>query len=278
MLRIGSHISISKGFQQAAKDTIKIGANTFQFFTRNPRGGSAKEIDTKDIEQLKLLMADHDIHTLLAHAPYTMNPAAQKDEVYRFAHNTLKDDLNRLKQIPCSLYNFHPGSHTGKGVEYGINRITSLLNVVLTGNESTFLLLEGMSGKGTEIGSSFEELKQIIDQVTHHHLMGVCLDTCHLYSAGYDIVNHLDDVIGEFDRIIGLNRLKAIHLNDSKMPFGSHKDRHECIGQGTIGIDALSRVITHPQLKDLPFFLETPNELDGHSLEIELLKKKAYDL
>lgn len=275
MLRIGPHISISKGFKQAAKDAISIDANTFQFFTRNPRGGSAKAIDPKDIDQLKILMAQHDIHTLLAHAPYTMNPAAQKDDVYDFAHLTLRDDLDRLEQIPCSLYNFHPGSHTGKGVEYGIHRIVSLLNAVLTGNESTCLLLEGMSGKGTEIGSRFEELRQIIDQVIHQHLMGVCLDTCHLYSAGYDIVNHLDDVLNDFDRIVGLDRLKAIHLNDSKMPFNSHKDRHEYIGQGTIGLDALSRVINHPQLKHLPFFLETPIELDGHRHEIKLLRKMA---
>ncbi|MBF4695685.1 deoxyribonuclease IV [Fusibacter ferrireducens] len=272
MLRLGPHISIAKGFYQAAKDASQIHANTFQFFTRNPRGGSAKEIDPKDIESLKELMNQQDIAHLLAHAPYTMNPAAQKDDVYAFAKSTFSDDLKRLEKVPCCLYNFHPGSHTGKGVEYGIQRITTLLNDVLTGDEKLHVLLEGMSGKGTEIGSTFEELRAIIDQVTQNHILGVCLDTCHLYSAGYDIVNQLDDVIEQFDQIVGLDRLKAMHLNDSKVPFGSHKDRHEIIGQGTIGIEALSRIINHPKLRHLPFFLETPNELEGHGKEVATLR------
>lgn len=273
MLRLGPHISIAKGFSQAAKDASQIKANTFQFFTRNPRGGAAKAIDPKDIEALKTLMSHHDIAHLLAHAPYTMNPAAQKDDVYAFAKATFTEDLKRLEALPCALYNFHPGSHTGKGVEYGIQRITTLLNEVLTGDEKLYVLLEGMSGKGTEIGSTFDELKSIIDQVTQNQVLGVCLDTCHLYSAGYDIVNQLDNVIEHFDQVIGLNRLKAIHLNDSKVPFASHKDRHEIIGQGTIGIEALARVINHPKLRHLPFFLETPNELEGHKEEIEKLKE-----
>ena len=272
MLRLGPHISIAKGFYQAAKDALQINANTFQFFTRNPRGGSAKSIDPKDIESLKTLMAQNGIAHLLAHAPYTMNPAAQKDDVYAFAKATFSDDLKRLTALPCTLYNFHPGSHTGMGIEYGIQRITTLLNEVLTGDEELCVLLEGMSGKGTEIGSTFEELRAIIDQVTQNHVLGVCLDTCHLYSAGYDIVDHLDEVIDHFDQIVGLDRLKAIHLNDSKVAFNSHKDRHETIGQGTIGIEALTRVINHPKLCHLPFFLETPNELEGHALEIAALK------
>ncbi len=272
MFRLGPHISISKGFSQAAKGATQINANTFQFFTRNPRGGTAKAIDPDDIKALKELMAQHDIAHLLAHAPYTMNPAAQKDDVYTFAKSTFADDLKRLEALPCSLYNFHPGSHTGKGIEYGIQRITTLLNEILTGEEKLYVLLEGMSGKGTEIGSTFEELRAIIDQVTQNHVLGVCLDTCHLYSAGYDIVNQLDDVIEHFDQIVGLDRLKAIHLNDSKVPFASHKDRHEIIGQGTIGIEAITRIINHPKLHHLPFFLETPNELEGHQEEITKLR------
>ncbi|GAU79458.1 endonuclease IV [Fusibacter sp. 3D3] len=203
--------------------------------------------------------------------------AAQKDDVYAFAKSTFADDLKRLEALPCALYNFHPGSHTGKGIEYGIQRITTLLNEVLTGDEKLYVLLEGMSGKGTEIGSTFEELRSIIDQVTQSHVLGVCLDTCHLYSAGYDIVNQPDDVIEHFDQIIGLDHLKAIHLNDSKVPFESHKDRHEIIGQGTIGIEALTRVINHSKLRHLPFFLETPNELEGHEVEITKLSALYKD-
>jgi len=265
---IGCHISIAKGFYKAGKDAVKIGGNTFQFFTRNPRGGNAKALDPADINKLKTIMEENDFGPLLAHAPYTMNMASSKTEVREFAKLAFKEDLERLEQIPCNLYNFHPGSHTQDGVEVGIQRIVEILNDVLTGDESTFVLLEGMSGKGSEIGSKFEELRDIIKGVTHNHLMGVCLDTCHLYSAGYDIVNDLDGVLETFDKIVGLKRLKAIHLNDSKMPFASNKDRHEKIGEGTIGEDALLKLVHHPKLKHLPFLLETPNELPGYTDEI----------
>lgn len=272
-MHIGCHISIAKGFHKAAKDSVKIGANTFQFFTRNPRGGSAKAIDPEDIAKLKVIMDEHEFGPLLAHAPYTLNMASNKPEVRDFARQAFKEDLERLEQIPCSLYNFHPGSHLKDGVEVGIERIVEILNEVITGKESTFILLEGMSGKGSEVGSKFEELRAIIDGVHHNHLMGVCLDTCHMYSAGYDIVNDLDGVIDDFDRVVGLDRLKAVHLNDSKMPFASNKDRHERIGEGTIGKDALLKLVHHPKLKHLPFLLETPNELPGYSEEIELMRK-----
>jgi len=272
-MHIGCHISIAKGFHKAAKEAVKIGGNTFQFFTRNPRGGNAKAIDPVDIEKLKTVMEEHDFGPLLAHAPYTLNMASSKPEVRDFARQAFKEDLERLEQIPCGLYNFHPGSHLKDGVEVGTARIVEILNDVLTGDESTFILLEGMSGKGSEIGSKFEELRDIIEGVKHKHMMGVCLDTCHMYSAGYDIVNDLDGVIDEFDRIIGLDRLKAIHLNDSKMPFASNKDRHEKIGEGTIGADALLKLVHHPKLMHLPFLLETPNEMSGYSEEIDMITK-----
>ncbi|MBS4537802.1 deoxyribonuclease IV [Clostridium sp. D2Q-11] len=271
---IGSHLSIAKGFSNASKEAIQIGANTFQFFTRNPRGGKAKALDLDDIKKVKSIMKENDFGPLLAHAPYTMNPASYKGNVWEFAKMAFRDDLDRLETIPCSLYNFHPGSHTGKGVEYGIDRISQLLNEVLTGEESTWILLEAMSGKGTEIGRNFEELRAIIDKVEHSDKIGVCIDTCHIYSAGYDIVNDLDGVLNKFDEIIGLDRLKAIHLNDSKMPFGSNKDRHEKLGEGTIGLEAIINIINHPRLKDLPFFLETPNELEGYKKEIEIIIEK----
>lgn len=269
---IGCHLSISQGFKKAGEVTVGIGANTFQFFTRNPRGGNAKELNIEDIKGLKKVMVENNFGPLLAHAPYTLNMASHKEDTWNFAKMAFKDDLQRLETIPCSLYNFHPGSHTGKGVEYGIERISSVLNEIITGNESTSILLEGMSGKGTEIGSTFEELRSIIDKVKHKELMGVCLDTCHLYSAGYDIANNLDGVLEEFDKIVGIDRLKAIHLNDSMNEFGSKKDRHAGIGEGTIGLDALINVIKHPQLKHLPFFLETPYEPEGHKREIETIK------
>ncbi len=269
---IGSHLSISQGFTKAGEMALSINANTFQFFTRNPRGGNAKELDIEDIQGLKKIMKEKDFGPLLAHAPYTLNMASYKEETWNFAKMAFKDDLQRLETIPCSLYNFHPGSHTGKGVEYGIERIAAVLNEIITDNESTTILLEGMSGKGTEIGSTFEELRAIIDKVKYSDLMGVCLDTCHLYSSGYDIVNNLDGVLEEFDRIVGIDRLKAIHLNDSMTEFGSKKDRHAGIGEGTIGLDALINVIKHPQLKHLPFFLETPHEPEGHKKEIETIR------
>ncbi len=272
-MHIGCHISIAKGFHKAAKESVNIGANTFQFFTRNPRGGKAKALDPSDLEKLEIIMKENNFGPLLAHAPYTMNMASSKPEVREFAKLALKEDLERLEQLPCSLYNFHPGSHTQDGVAVGTQRIIDILNEVLMGDGSTFILLEGMSGKGSEIGSKFEELRDIIEGVDHKHLMGVCLDTCHLYSAGYDIVNDLEGVIEAFDKIVGLERLKAVHLNDSKMDFGSNKDRHEKIGEGTIGEEALMALVHHPKLRHLPFFLETPNELPGYANEIERMSK-----
>lgn len=269
---LGCHQSIAKGFSKAALEAVKINANTFQFFTRNPRGGKAKDLDPNDIAKLRDIMEEHNFGQLLAHAPYTMNMAASKPEVYDFAKIALKSDLERLENLPCDLYNFHPGSHVGQGLEVGIEKIVAILNETLTGEEKVSILLEAMSGKGTEIGFKFEHLRDIIDRVNHKHLMGVCLDTCHLYSAGYDIVNDLDGVLAEFDRIVGLDRLKAIHLNDSKVDFASNKDRHEIIGEGTIGSEALSRFITHEKLKHLPFNLETPNDMDGYKKEIEFFR------
>lgn len=275
---IGSHLSISQGFKKAGEMSLDIGANTFQFFTRNPRGGKAKDLDLEDINKLKAIMKENNFGPLLAHAPYTMNPASYKEDVWEFAKMIFRDDLDRLEKIPCDLYNFHPGSHTGKGVEYGINRITKLLNEVITGNESTMILLEAMSGKGTEIGRSFEELKQIIDNVKHSELIGVCIDTCHIYSAGYDIVNNLDEVLEDFHRIIGIDKLKAIHLNDSMKEYSSNKDRHAKIGEGTIGLEAIIKIVSHPQLKELPFFLETPNELEGYREEIETIRQSIANV
>ncbi|EOC99895.1 deoxyribonuclease IV [Caldisalinibacter kiritimatiensis] len=271
-MHLGCHLSISKGYEEAGKQALSIGANTFQFFTRNPRGGKAKEINAEDVKKLKDIMVEHSFGPLLAHAPYTLNMASHKERIWEFAKMTLADDLKRLEEIPCDLYTFHPGNHLKKGVEYGINRITEGLNEILTGNESTTILLETMSGKGTEVGYTFEQIKEIIDKVKYSELMGVCLDTCHIYSAGYDIVNDLDDVLQKFDDIIGLDRLKAIHLNDSMKDFNSKKDRHEKIGKGTIGLEAINKIITHPQLKHLPFLLETPNDLEGYKEEIELLR------
>jgi len=271
-MNIGSHISISKGYYNAVKETNSIGGNTFQFFSRNPRGGKAKEIDLEDIGKAKLLMEKHNVHSILAHAPYTMNLASAKEDVAIFAKSMMIDDLNRMKMIPCNLYNFHPGSHIGLGVEKGTEKIVGALNDVTGINEKVYILLETMAGKGTEIGRSFEELKNIIDGVKNNKMIGVCLDTCHIYSAGYDIVNNLDGVVEEFDRVIGIERLKAIHLNDSMKDFESFKDRHEKIGKGTIGLNTIINVINHPKLRHLPFLLETPNELDGYKSEIEMLK------
>jgi deoxyribonuclease-4 len=254
------------------KDALSINANTFQFFTRNPRGGKAKEPDLADIEKFHTLAKENGISTILAHAPYTLNACSKDERVREFAHIVFEDDLKRMELTPGQLYNFHPGSHVGQGADIGIRLIAEQLNNVLVPDMTTTVLLETMAGKGSEIGRSFEELRAIIDAVELDEKLGVCLDTCHVYDAGYDIVDHLDDVIDEFDRIIGLNRLKAIHLNDSKNPFASHKDRHERIGEGSIGLDAFIRIINHPALCRLPFFLETPNELDGYKKEIELLR------
>ncbi|MBC3797604.1 deoxyribonuclease IV [Acetobacterium tundrae] len=273
MLIIGPHLSIAGGYKKAGKEAISIGANTFQFFTRNPRGGKAKALDPKDVESLVEIMKANDFGELLAHAPYTLNMCSAKPETREFARMAFKEDLLRLEELPCQLYNFHPGSHTGQGVNTGIKGIVDLLNDEMWPDQKTTVVLETMSGKGTEIGRNFEELKAIIDGTELKEKIGVCLDTCHVYSGGYDIVGNLESVLEDFDRIIGLNYLKCVHLNDSKMLFGSHKDRHEKIGLGTLGVDAFRRIVTHPLLKDLPFFLETPQEsaLD-YKKEIDLLR------
>lgn len=265
-------MSTSKGYESMGKTAVEIGANTFQFFTRNPRGSKAKKIDPEDISKLIKISNENQFGTLLAHAPYTLNPASAKDSVREFAKITMEDDLHRMEFLPNSYYNFHPGSHTGLGVEKGIEHIIELLNDIMNENQTTTILLEAMSGKGTEIGSKFEELKTIIDGVELKEKIGVCIDTCHIHEAGYDIINNLDGVLEEFDTIIGLDKLKAVHLNDSKNPTGAKKDRHEKIGEGTLGIETIKKVINHKSLRDLPFFLETPNEIEGYAKEIELLK------
>lgn len=274
MLKIGCHVSSSNGYTSMIEDTKYIGGNVFQWFTRNPRGCQAKEINPIDFSNFLSLAKEYNFGPFLAHAPYTLNPCSSKEEVREFALDVFKKDMEILEKIPNSMYNFHPGSHVGQGKEIGIQMIIELLNNVIKEEQSTIILLETMAGKGSEVGSRFEELKMIIDGVKYNNHLGVCLDTCHVFDGEYDIVNHLDEVLDEFDRIIGLNRLKAIHLNDTKNPFGSHKDRHECIGKGYLGIDAISRIINHPKLKHLPFYLETPNELDGYKAEITLLKSK----
>lgn len=272
MLNIGCHLSASKGFLNMGETALSIGGNTFQFFTRNPRGGAAKDIDPNDAEKLNKLMAENNFAKILAHAPYTLNACAKVESIREFAHNTMLDDLKRMEFVPNNMYNFHPGSHVGQGAETGIELISGLLNDILWEEQSTLVLLETMAGKGSEVGSRFEEIREIIDRVNLSDKMGVCLDTCHVYDAGYDIVGDLDGVLTEFDRVIGLGRLKAIHINDSKNPFASHKDRHEKIGLGSIGTEAFERIINHPALRHLPFFLETPNELDGYAEEIKLLR------
>ncbi len=323
MLIVGPHISIAKGFKHAGKEALKVDANTFQFFTRNPRGGNAKALDFEDIGALREIMETHDFGPLLAHAPYTLNMASDKPETRDFAKRAFKEDLERLKVIPCQLYNFHPGSHVGQGSDKGIelileilNRdfakrafkedlerlkvipcqlynfhpgshvgqgsdkgielILEILNECITPEQETIVLLEAMAGKGSEIGFTFEELRKIIDGVTYSEKMGVCMDTCHVYSAGYDIVNDLDGVLAQFDEMVGLDRLKALHLNDSMTPFGSHKDRHEKLGFGSIGIDTFVNIVNHPQLKDKPMFLETPQEkFTDYKKEIDLLREAA---
>lgn len=272
MLTIGAHLSASKGYTAMLRQAQEIGANTFQFFTRNPRGGSAKAIDEKDVNQFLQLMESEGFNVILAHAPYTLNCCSAKLETREFALNTFADDLRRMEYTPNQLYNFHSGSHTGQGADVGIEQIADVLNKVLFPEMTTTVLLETMAGKGTEVGRSFEELRAIIDRVELSDKMGVCLDTCHVSDAGYDVANDLDGVLDEFDRIIGIDRLKAVHLNDSKNPVGAHKDRHEKIGEGYIGTQAFEKIINHPALKSLPFYLETPNELDGYAREIELLK------
>lgn len=273
MFLIGCHLSMANGFVQMGKDALSIGANVFQFFSRNPRGGKAKPIDPKDVEQFLEMCDEHQFGPLLAHAPYTLNGCSADPKIREFATATMRDDLERMEHTPGNLYNFHPGSHVGQGIEAGIEMIVKMLNEIMFSDQRTTVLLETMAGKGSEVGSRFEELRQIIDGVTLAEKLGVCLDTCHVNDAGYDVVNDLDGVLAEFDKVIGLSRLKAIHLNDSMNPLGARKDRHAVIGGGHLGVEALARVINHPLLRDLPFYLETPNELPGYGKEIKLLKE-----
>lgn len=273
MLYIGCHLSYSKGYEAMGVQALEIDANTFAFFTRNPRGGSAKVIDEADAAKLREIMAAKGFGKLVAHAPYTMNACAADANIRRFAREAMADDLIRMESTPGNYYNFHPGSHVKQGVEIGIELISQQLNEVLRPEQSTIVLLETMAGKGSEMGRNFEELRQIIDRTELSDKLGVCLDTCHVWDGGYDIVGDLDGVIEEFDRVIGLDRLKAIHLNDSMNPLGAHKDRHAKIGEGHIGADALIRVINHPAFKGLPFILETPNDIDGYAREIKFLRE-----
>lgn len=275
MIRIGCHLSSSKGYESMAKDAISIDANTFQFFTRNPRGGNAKAINEKDVERFLATAKDKDITPLLAHAPYTLNACSADPKLRDFAKRTMADDLVRMEYTPGNMYNFHPGCHVKQGVETGITYIAQMLNTILSPDQTTTVLLETMAGKGSEIGGRFEELKQILDLVDLSDHMGVCLDTCHVWDGGYDIVNHLDEVLNEFDQTIGLNRLKAIHLNDSQNPLGAHKDRHAKLGEGYIGLDTFKRIVTHPILGKLPFYMETPNDLDGYAREIHMMREAA---
>ena len=271
-LTIGSHISSAGGYEAMGKRAVKMNANTFAFFTRNPRGGKAKEIHQEDVERYKEISRQHEFGKIVAHAPYTMNACAAKEDLREFAKNILTDDLKRMDYIPGNYYNFHPGSHVGQGVQTGIEKIAQVLNAVLKPEWNTTVLLETMAGKGTEVGGNFEEIRQIMDLVECREKLGVCMDTCHLWDGGYDIVGGLDGVLEEFDRVIGLEHLKAVHLNDSKNPLGSHKDRHEKIGEGHIGLDALAAVVQHPKLRHLPFILETPNDEAGWAEEIRTLR------
>ena len=277
MLKIGCHLSSSKGFLAMGKIALSIGANTFQFFTRNPRGGKAKAVNPEDAAALIKLCQENNFAKLLAHAPYTMNPCAADEGLRDFARNVMEGDLEMLEYVPGNLYNFHPGSHVKQGVEIGIEKISAMLNEMLHKDLHTTVLLETMAGKGSEVGRNFEELSAILDKVRLNEKMGVCLDTCHIFDGGYDIVNDLDGVLEEFDKIIGLERLHAIHLNDSLNVKGSHKDRHACIGTGNIGLEAMTRIINHPALRNLPFCLETPNELPGYANEIALLREKYLE-
>ena len=272
MFYIGCHLSCSKGFTAMERDAERIGATTFQFFTRNPRGSSVKALDLADIREFLKRKEEKGLGTLVAHAPYTLNACSADEKVREFARNTMADDLARLEHTPGNVYNFHPGSHVKQGTETGIRLIAETLNAILKPEQSTIVLLETMAGKGSEVGSRFEELREILDRVELSEKMGVCLDTCHVWDGGYDIAGDLDGVLTEFDRIVGLSRLKAVHLNDSMNPLGARKDRHARIGEGHIGLDALVRVVNHPALRELPFCLETPNDLEGYKREIGLLR------
>ena len=275
MLHIGCHLSSSKGFAAMGRQALEVGADTFQFFTRNPRGSRAKDIDPADAAALVSLLKEHRFAPIVAHAPYTLNLCGKEAQNRVFARETMADDLRRMEFVPGQYYNFHPGSHVGQGTEAGISLIAEGLNAILTPEPTTTVLLETMAGKGSEVGGRFEELREILDRVELGEKMGVCLDTCHVSDGGYDIIGDLDGVLTEFDRVIGLHRLKAIHLNDSKNPIGARKDRHACIGEGEIGLEALTRVVRHPALQGLPFCLETPNELPGYAKEITLMRKQA---
>ena len=272
MLYAGCHLSASRGYFDMGKTAKEIGANTFQFFTRNPRGGKAKQTDVEDVKKYLVIAKANEFGKLVAHAPYTVNPCSAEEKTREFARLIIEDDLERLEHIPGNYYNLHPGSHSGQGVEAGVNWIAGMLNDILAPRHKTTVLLETMAGKGSEIGSRFEELRMIIDRVKLKEKIGVCIDTCHLNDAGYDIVNDLENVLKDFDSVIGLEKLYAVHVNDSKNPLGSHKDRHEKLGEGYIGTDAILRIINHPKLQGRPFILETPNELDGYQKEIEELK------
>ena len=273
MLYIGCHLSASKGFLAMGKQAHSIGANTFQFFTRNPRGGKAKDIDEKDVKAYLEFAKEHNFGRIVAHAPYTLNAAGADARVREFALETFADDLKRMEYVPDNYYNFHPGSHVGQGVEKGIELISDVLNKVLFPEMTTTVLLETMAGKGSEVGRTFEEIRAIIDRTELSDKLGVCLDTCHISDGGYDIINNPEAVLEEFDRVIGIDRLKAIHLNDSMNPMGAHKDRHQKIGDGHIGFEALMKFIKMPQLEGLPINLETPNELDGYAKEIAMIKE-----
>ena len=275
MLTLGCHLSASKGYLHMGREAAELGGNTFQFFTRNPRGGNAKELDLKDVAAFQAFAREHGIPVILAHAPYTLNGCSADENVRDFAVRTMADDLRRMEATPGNLYNFHPGSHVGQGVETGISFIAEMLNTVLNPDMTTTVLLETMAGKGSEVGSRFEELREIIDRTEHREKLGVCLDTCHVNDAGYDIVHDLDGVLTQFDKVIGLEKLKAVHVNDSKNPLGAHKDRHEKIGEGTLGLDAIVHVMTHPALREKPFYLETPNDLAGYAHEIALLRERC---
>ena len=275
-LYIGNHTTSSKGYARMARQMIANGGNTFAFFTRNPRGGRAKEIDPEDVRKFLELTEEYKFGKIVAHAPYTLNACAAKENIREFARETMADDLKRMEWTPGNYYNFHPGSHVGQGSEIGIQKIAELLNDVLTEEQTTTVLLETMSGKGTEVGRNFEELRKILNLVEKKSKMGICLDTCHVWDGGYDIVHDLDGVLNDFDHIIGLERLKAIHLNDSLNDCGSHKDRHARIGEGKIGMEALVRIIKHPALREIPFILETPNDDFGWTEEIHVLKEAFY--
>ena len=275
MLHIGCHLSAAKGFAAMGRQALSIQADTFQFFTRNPRGSRVKPLDLADVNALRDILTVHSFAPLIAHAPYTLNLCGAQSQNRGFTRLTMQEDLERLEALPGQYYNFHPGCHVGQGMETGIALIAEGLNAILKLEQSTVVLLETMSGKGSEVGGRFEELREILDRVPLSDKLGVCLDTCHVHDAGYDLAHDLDGVLTEFDRVIGLSRLKAIHLNDSKNECGSHKDRHACIGEGCIGLDALVRIVRHPALKDLPFCLETPNELDGYPREIALMRANS---